>query len=123
MIVLGTVPDGIDAINDVYGCPDKDDNFHLDPDFFDTKICIYKLPFPLRLSWKPHVITKYIQCHKDISAALLDVFHEIGQYRGVDWLRDNGKPPKGGYPGLSAPQLYFHQQPEVIQPLKYGLSF
>ena len=96
MITLGEVPDGLEAINAVYGCPDKDENFILDPDFFDTKIRVYKLPFPLRLSWKPHILAKYIQCHRDIGEALLDALHEIGQYKGVDWLGDKRYDYYGG---------------------------
>jgi len=96
MITLCKVPDGLENINIVYGCPDKDENYILDADFFDIKIRVYEIPFPLRLSWKPHVLTKYIQCHRDIGEALIDALHEIGQYKGVDWLGDKRYDYYGG---------------------------
>ena len=96
MITLCEIPDGLEAINDVYGCPDKDENFILDSEFFDTKIRIYEIPFPLRLSWKPHVLTKLIQCHCGIGEVFVDALHEIGQYKGVDWLGEKRYDYYGG---------------------------
>ena len=96
MICLGEIPDGLEALNEVYGNPDKDEDFVLDSDFYNSKLCIYDLPFPLRLSWKPHVLAHRILCHIQIADALLDALHEIGQYKGVEWLSEKRYDYYGG---------------------------
>jgi hypothetical protein len=110
MINLRAVPDGYDAIVGRYGDPDVDKDYILDRHFVNVRLTTMATPYPMRLSWKPAVSVKAIQCHIAVAASLVDALTEIRDYKGEGYLYDNcldywggcfNFRPMRGYPALS----------------------
>lgn len=110
MISLSPVPRGLAEIIDVYGNPDQNGDFILDPEWFRENIVKVTAPYPMRLSWRPETVIHEIQCHKSVAGSLLDALTEIRDYKGEAYLYDKHYDYWGGcfnfrqmrgYPALS----------------------
>lgn len=94
LIGLDRVPSGLDEILEYYGDPGGEDS--PDPDWYRENTEVVKLPFTMRLSWRPVEEIDHIRCHKKVSLSLLDALAEIGRFRGEAWLRKNNYDLYGG---------------------------
>jgi len=97
MIMLSPVPHGRAQINAVYGNPDANGDGILDLQWFAENIRVFNMPFPMRLSWKPDVLTQRFQAHKLIGDAVIDALAEIGlAHDDPDYLDNHGYNRWGG---------------------------
>lgn len=96
MIKLSEVPHGIDDINYIYGNPDTDGDWVPDRQFYEDNIVIMPLPFPLRLAWGDHEPVRRIALHAYVVNSALDAFQEIGEYKGIEYLKENNLDLFGG---------------------------
>lgn len=107
---LERVPDGLKEILEVYGNPDADGDFVLDSEFYESETRLFRLPFPLRLSWNLKQSAGRIRAHRLVGDAMVDALIEIGEHEGYLWLKENNLDIFGGvynfrkmvgYPALS----------------------
>ena len=97
MIMLSPVPHGRAQINAVYGNPDANGDGILDLQWFAENICVFNMPFPMRLSWKPDVLTQRFQAHRLIGDAVIDALAEIGlAHDDPDYMDNRGYNYWGG---------------------------
>ena len=89
MITLGQVPDGLQEIKECYGDPDPDGDFVMDRWWFENYVQSYKLPYPMRLSWKTEVVVRTMLAHKFVGPAMIDAFREILTMVGLEVLQKN----------------------------------
>ena len=94
MLKLKYVPT-YDQLNDVYGNPESEPGI-LDTLWADTVLIRIRLPFTMRLSWRPDYHTDYLQIHKKVADVLVDAFEEIKGYRGETYLYNRGYNFTGG---------------------------
>jgi hypothetical protein len=96
MVTLLEPPVGLDQIIDEFGNPDRNGDWILDPEFYECRTTVLRLPFPLRISWGDHRLIERIRCHTDIGCVLVDALEEIKAFRGVEYLQGNGYDFFGG---------------------------
>jgi hypothetical protein len=89
MVKLGTVPEGLDEIVSEYGDPDPNEDMEPSSAWYLDNIATFRLPYPLRLSWRPETTVTVVHAHKKVGAAIMDALSEIGQYRGGAYLERN----------------------------------
>lgn len=89
MISLPIVPDGYVEILRVYGDP-------LSQHFVSEHLKSFEVPFPLKASWNPEVKFKWIVLHKYVGDAVVDALREIMDYKGLEYLQENGFDVTGG---------------------------
>jgi len=67
-----SLPDGLAEIIEFYGDPDVDGDFSPDEQWKAHNIMIARLPYPMRLSWRPHdPPIGHVQVHRKCSAAMI----------------------------------------------------
>lgn len=96
MKVLVDIPRGLEAINERYGCPDEDGDGVFDPDFASSYLMRAKLPFPMRISWKPGQTTSWIYGHIAVVPVIVDALREVKEFGGLAYLQENGFDEWGG---------------------------
>ena len=96
MEVLKVVPRGVDSINAVYGNPDKNRDYVLDRDWFDTYVGVFTFENPMRLSWKPDQYVKRFQAHRDVGPVIVDALAEVFSEIGPEKMKEYGWDYWGG---------------------------
>lgn len=88
---LKKVPNGLEEIIDYYGNPDPRGEGKLDPEFTNTYIRMYTLPFTMRLGWDTNQVVTRAQFHKYVGDVVVDALEELGRYISgdVEYLRRN----------------------------------
>jgi hypothetical protein len=89
MVTLDYVPNGKLEILAHYGNPDTDGDFAVDEAWKRENLRVFRLPFPLRLSWNEDVLIRRVTAHKLVGDAICDALDEIGQYKGGQYLERN----------------------------------
>lgn len=84
-----------DQLNAYYGNPEKSPQ---EPDPFFTLENMIKadLPYPMRLSWDIKTKATRLMAHQLVFDSLYDALEEIKNYRGYDYLREQGLEILGG---------------------------
>jgi hypothetical protein len=85
--LLSPVPDGLAAINALYGNPDRDGDWVLDPDFIREQLVVIPLPYQMRLSWSPGAIISRVQCHRLVAESLTAALQEVLEFVGLTELQ------------------------------------
>jgi hypothetical protein len=88
-VILQKVPNGKQEIVNVYGDP-------LEAGFIQNHLRIYRLPFPMRVSWKPGEMIQDILIHRLVGPAMVDALAEYLGKLGLDWIREMGWDEYGG---------------------------
>lgn len=89
MVKLDHVPTGLIEILNHYGNPDSDGDFVPDKAWVEKNLRRFRLPYPLRLSWNPDQLIRYVLAHRLVGDAMMDALDEIGQVHGGRYLEQN----------------------------------
>lgn len=84
---LEHVPHGLKEILDYYGDPDRDGDWDLDPDWYKENTRVFKMPFPLRLSWDHSRSVSYLRFHVKVGDVIVDALEDVVEEHGYDFLR------------------------------------
>ena len=85
--MLSPVPDGLAAINGLYGNPDQNGDGVLDPNFVREQLVVIPLPYPMRLSWNPGTVIQRVQVHRLVAISLTAALEEILEIVGLSYLQ------------------------------------
>jgi len=89
LISIDYVPTGRGEIIRHYGNPDADGDFAVDEQWKRDNLRVFRLPYPLRLSWRPDVLVERVATHRLVGDAIVDALDEIGQTHGGAHLERN----------------------------------
>lgn len=89
MVKLEYVPTGLVEILAHYGNPDADGDFIPDQSWVKRNLRRFRLPYPLRLSWRPDTLVQTVLAHRLVGDAIVDALDEIGQVHGGRYLEQN----------------------------------
>lgn len=76
---LEYVPNGLAAINEFYGNPDKDADGNLDHGWHGENVIPFPLPFAMRLSWDPMTTVTRARMHYKIGDVVVDALNALEQ--------------------------------------------
>jgi D-alanyl-D-alanine carboxypeptidase len=110
-VTLERVPSGKEEIVALYGDP-------LEAGFIQTKLKLFHLPFPMKVSWQPGQIIQDILIHRLVGPALVDALAEYLEKLGYEWIREMGWDEYGGCYNLR----YNVNSPEKLSTHAWGIA-
>ncbi len=74
-------------LKEIYGNPDANGDFILDPGWYMENIRVFNFVQPMRSPWGEHPIITRFTAHKKIGNVIIDAFDEVFRSVGVDEMR------------------------------------